>query len=339
MRMSKHEIRTTSEDYPIDFVIPWVDGSDDAWLKERSEYSPVNTGDARVQRFRDMGLLRYWFRGVEDYAPWVNKIYFITWGHVPSWLNITNEKLIVVNHRDYIPGKYLPTFSSHTIELNIHRIEGLSEHFVYFNDDVFLTKPTSREDFFVGGLPCDCLIESAITPRLGEFSSILCETVGVINKHFKKSDITSQKFRGYLNPIYGPLNIRSLSVSPYKYIMGFYNHHIQQSHLKSTFEQVWKEEFEELDRTCNNKFRDKNDVNQYLMRYWNLCCGQFVPNKPIGKSVHIEEDVGSLTRELKNNKVLCINDTEVVDDFVSKTAELKSLFDVMLPAASTFEIN
>ncbi|MBQ6357217.1 MAG: capsule biosynthesis protein CapK, partial [Solobacterium sp.] len=38
-------------------------------------------------RFKDWGLFKYWFRGVEKFAPWVNKIYFITWGHVPTWLD------------------------------------------------------------------------------------------------------------------------------------------------------------------------------------------------------------------------------------------------------------
>ena len=70
-----------------------------------------------------------------------------------TWLNTENPKLTVVNHKDYIPEEYLPTFSSHPIELNLHRIKGLSEQFVYFNDDTFIINAMQPEDFFKKGLP------------------------------------------------------------------------------------------------------------------------------------------------------------------------------------------
>ena len=116
----------------IDIVVTWVDGSDPEWLKERARYSgtPVELSDVR---FRDWGLMRYWFRGIEKYAPWVRKIHFVTWGHLPDWLDTTNPKLHIVKHTDFIPAEYLPTFNSHTIELNLHRIEGLAEQFIYLS--------------------------------------------------------------------------------------------------------------------------------------------------------------------------------------------------------------
>ena len=114
-------------------------------------------------RYREWDTLRYWFRAVEKYAPWVNQVYFVTCGHVPKWLNMDAPKLHFVRHQDYIPEQYLPTFSSHPIELNLHRIEGLSEHFVYFNDDFYLTAPVQETDFFVNGLPCDSLEETPLT--------------------------------------------------------------------------------------------------------------------------------------------------------------------------------
>ena len=140
---------------PIDFVITWVDGSDPAWLEEKSKYQPESdiTTDASIRRYRDWGTLKYLFRGVESYAPWVRKVFFITWGHVPNWLDLSAPKLEVVKHEDYIPREYLPTFSSHPIELNMHRIEGLSEHFVYFNDDMYITQPIAPTLFFRNGLP------------------------------------------------------------------------------------------------------------------------------------------------------------------------------------------
>ena len=128
----------------IDFVIPWVDGSDPAWQKERdakaAQLGSMERCDNRGERYRDWDNLKYWFRGVEKFAPWVHKIYFVTWGHLPEWLDVQHPKLVIVRHEDYIPKEYLPTFNSHTIEWNLHRIHGLSENFVYFNDDIFLLR-------------------------------------------------------------------------------------------------------------------------------------------------------------------------------------------------------
>ena len=147
----------------IDFVIAWVDGGDPAWQRERDRYGKMGektaveeTGereksgvacDTRDVRYRDWDCLRFWFRSVEQNAPWVHKIYFVTWGHVPKWLNGNHPKLEIVRHEDYIPGEFLPTFNSHTIELNFHRIPGLSEQFVYFNDDMFLLQQVSPDSF------------------------------------------------------------------------------------------------------------------------------------------------------------------------------------------------
>ena len=130
------------EKEPIDFVITWVDGNDPKWQEEKDK-TLIAQGlgvhiDGRKERYRDWDNLQYWFRGVEKYAPWVRKIHFVTWGHMPEWLNVDHPKLHIVKHEDFIPKEFLPTFNSHTIEWNFHRIEGLSEHFLYFNDDMFL---------------------------------------------------------------------------------------------------------------------------------------------------------------------------------------------------------
>ena len=90
--------------------------------------------DDRIERYRDWEILKYLFRSIENFAPWVNNVYFVTCGHLPAWLNTECPKLQIVSHKDFIPEKYLPTFNSHSIEWNFHRIKNLSEHFVYFND-------------------------------------------------------------------------------------------------------------------------------------------------------------------------------------------------------------
>ena len=88
----------------IDFVITWVDGNDEKWLKEKEKYSKEcsnkNSDEFKKwinakSRYRDWDNLKYWFRAVCKYAPWVNKIYFITYGHVPNWLDTNNPKLVI----------------------------------------------------------------------------------------------------------------------------------------------------------------------------------------------------------------------------------------------------
>ena len=142
----------------IDFVILWVDGNDENWLKEKNKYLHLE-GDMQENRFRDCNNLKYLFRGIEKYANYVNKVFFITWGHVPKWLNVKNKKLRIVKHEEFIPNKYLPTFNSNVIEMNLHRIKDLSEQFILFNDDLFILNKLEPSYFFQNGKPKDMYIE------------------------------------------------------------------------------------------------------------------------------------------------------------------------------------
>ena len=143
----------------IDFVITWVDGNDPCWIAEKQKWERsagfLHEDDANSDcGYRpDYDMLRYWFRAVELFAPWVNKVFFVTCGQKPEWLNETCPKLKLVNHEDYIPSEYLPTFNSGVIELNYHRINDLSEYFVLFNDDMFLLQPLDEDYFFKSGKP------------------------------------------------------------------------------------------------------------------------------------------------------------------------------------------
>ena len=118
----------------IDIVITWVDMNDPAWKEEFNKYShnPANEENGVIDaRFRDYGFLKYWFRGVEKFTPWVRKIHFVTSGQKPEWLDTKNAKLNLVDHKDFIPSEFLPTYNSVVIERYMHKIPGLSEKFVY----------------------------------------------------------------------------------------------------------------------------------------------------------------------------------------------------------------
>lgn len=136
----------------IDVVYTWVNGSDTKFLLELQRYSRVNlSGDRDVseQRFSDKYELKFSLRSLEKFAPWVRHVFIVTNGQIPYWLNLDYEKVTVVHHKEIFPNSYdLPTFSSPAIESHLHRIPGLSERFIYFNDDVFLGTETYIDDFY-----------------------------------------------------------------------------------------------------------------------------------------------------------------------------------------------
>ena len=172
------------ENYPIDFVVTWLDGNDLEWQAEYKKYYKEEKGiDMSIARMRDWDNLQYWFRSIEKYAPWVNKIHLVTWGHTPKWLNKNAEKLNVVKHAGFIPEKYLPTFSTFPNTLNTHRIEGLSEHFVLFDDDMFLGKKIDRTRFFKKGKPVDIAQLTPVTPIL-PFGHYILNSISLMHKRY-----------------------------------------------------------------------------------------------------------------------------------------------------------
>lgn len=144
--------------FPVDIVYTWVDGSDPALAAKRAVYAPPGEERDSLSRgdclFRDNEELRYSLRSLNRYAPWARRVFIVTDGQRPRWLKADHPGVRLVDHREIIPAEYLPTFSSRVIEAFLHRIPGLAEHYVYFNDDVFLAAPCEPADFFsANGLP------------------------------------------------------------------------------------------------------------------------------------------------------------------------------------------
>lgn len=319
----------------IDFVVPWVDGSDPEWQKEYSKFSgkPI-----AAERYRDWGVFKYWFRSVEKYAPWVNKVHLITCGQVPEWLNTEHPKLNLVFHKDYIPHEWLPTFSSHVIELNMHRIEGLSEHFVYFNDDMYLAAPCTERDFFRKGLPCDYAITLVRKPD--EFWRAPENVMLVINKHFSKHEVISRKILGWFNLKYGKSLLHNFYCLPLSWFPGFYIPHVAQPFQKSTFNEAWEKESELLEETSSHRLRGLNDVNQYLFRFWAICSGKFVPQR---KNISGLYSTGGNKKMVEkwfmkqSKKLVCVNDREGDFDITAEMKFLQDLFAKVFPKKSSFE--
>lgn len=328
----------------IDFVLTWVDGSDSQWQKEKKKYSISSSDDDRDERYRDWDNLKYWFRGVEKYASWVHKIYFVTWGHLPLWLDTNNPKLEIVKHTDYIKEEFLPTFNSHTIELNLHRIKGLSEQFVYFNDDCFIINSIKQEDFFIDGRSKDMLAfqpvvtnnENPVMPYIFLNNSM------ILSKYFdKRSNVKSQPgsyFHIGYPFIYFFYNILELMFPRFT---GFYTVHGPSAFLKSTFNELWEKEEDYLSEVCSHKFRSRDDVNQYLIREWQKLSGNFKPANVKKNCPYFElkNDNSRLYDGIRKRayKMVCINDANVSIDFEKIKSELLDSFEIIFPEKSSFE--
>lgn len=329
-----------NEKEKIDFVLLWVDDNDPKWIDEYNKYR-TDDGDTRSLRYRDMDLLKYWFRAVEKFTPWVNNIYFVTCGQKPDFLNVDHPKLKCVDHKDFIDQKYLPTFSSHAIEVNLHRIKGLSERFVYFNDDMFVVSPMKKTDFFVDGKPCEAAVMDMFVPIREPLFTPPCANTVVINRNFVKKDVLKKNFRRFYSLKYGKNVVKNIQLSVGRYFAGFHNYHQPTSLLKSTFNEVWEIEEEVLRRSTSHRFRILTDVNQWLFKDWQICKGNIHP-RSVKKFYYIvidnKNDLNNAVAALDSRKykLVCLNDGRI-DDFDALKSDLTKAFERLLPEKSSFE--
>lgn len=335
-------------DYKIDFVVTWVDSNDPQWQEEYSRYREFKPKED-ASRFRDWDAFKFWFRAVEKYAPWVNKVYVITNGQSPSWLNLDNQKVRLVKHKDYIPEEYLPTFNSRCIELNLGRIEDLSEHFVYFNDDVYLNKAVSPDTFFTKGLPNDTTSESISSTtryspvdQFGIAVSNYCN-IAVLNYHFDRREVVRQAPLKWVGPHLSlKHNIHSLLMWNHPFFHNFYVPHVEQAYLKSTFQHIWEHEPDFLNQSCT-RFREQVSLTPYFARYWQLASNSFHPTKMNRSKVFYldEKNLGDAIKALSSENFvsLCINDSPVCSEefFKEASTALLDAFERKFPQKSTFE--
>lgn len=327
----------------IDFVLPWVDGSDPDWIEQFLLHKPGAGSDARKSRFRDWGTLKYQFRAFELLTPWVRKIHFITWGHYPDWLNLKHEKLNLVTHEDYLHKQNLPVFNANPIEINIHRINDLSDRFVYLNDDFFFVKKIPASRFFLKGLPRDILAFNAISNTM--IAHLKLNDLEVINNNFDKKTLVKEQFFKIFNVKYSLLELlKTHLLLPWPKITGFYDPHLPQPYLKETFEEVWACASDILKETSRSKFRSCSDVNQYLFRYWQLCKGKFVPlrmPKNYVGWIRSVDDAHIFAKQITSgkNQMICLCDAVEDDDIFFEAQKIViSAFEKQFPDKSSFEL-
>ena len=329
----------------VDIFLTWVDGDDQEWNKMRQKYAVYNNEiQARVngiQRYRNWNNLKYIFRGIELYMPWVRKVYFVTCGQIPDFLNVKNEKLVIINHEDYIP-KYLPTFNSNTIEMNLFRIKGIAQNVLLFNDDTFVIEPIPKSYFIKNGKPCDEAIERIIGRPHLIYSKNMINNAWIINKYFDKKKVKKENWIKWYNVAYGKDIIRNIIMNYFNMFEGLRNPHEPFLLRKDICEKIWEYEPELLDIASNNKFRNESDVTQYVIRYWNIFEGNFIPRKHKGKAFTVsEQNYKEIADAIRTKKFPLVSVDENADIPLEKFEivrdEINSAFESVMPQKSSFE--
>ncbi len=250
-------------EFPIDVVFTWVNDSDQEWQKRYQHYKKLTNEDNIGQhaidpaRFNNHDELKYSLGSVLKFLPWVNKIYIVTDNQCPKWLK-QSERVRIIDHKDIIEKKYLPTFNSHVIEANLHKIPDLAEHFIYFNDDVFVARPLPPGHFF--------------------------RSNGIASLFMSKKSLATMQDKGTNTPTLSA-SLKSASILNYDFRLIIDNPlvHTYVPLRKSMFEEAWKEYNSNLTAFLSNKFRTNNDINMatFFVPWLSYIRGTAVPSRDI----------------------------------------------------------
>ena len=155
-------VNNLKNSFPIDAVIAWVDGNDKAHQEKMLpfvEKRQLNLKEFRI-RFNQVDEIKFTLDSILKFAPFIRHIYIVTDNQTPSFLKSESNQskysnVSMIDHKIIFSGmeEYLPTFNSRSIETRLYKIPNLSEHFIYFNDDMFLINPVTPTDFFIDGFP------------------------------------------------------------------------------------------------------------------------------------------------------------------------------------------
>ena len=337
----------------VDFVLPWVDGADPAWRESRRRFlheagaEAKGGGGANAEcRYRDFGTLRHWFRAVEAYAPWVRRVFLVTAGQAPEWLDRSCPKLRLVDHRDFIPEAWLPTFNVRPVELNLHRIGDLAERFVLFNDDMFLLRPVGPDFFFRRGLP-RLPADLGYPRRVGYNNSnrTVFNDYALVHGSLDVARLLRRRAGKWIDPLrLGPARAAknllcllangTLPVKPCG--------HLPTPHLKSTLAEMWERRSDVLGATSSRRFRADDQANQWAAIAWNLATGRFSPVHGRGRGLLLDlttANLHAIEAAIAGRTVpqICVNDTDGNDDPERTGAALVRALDAAFPAPSSFE--
>ncbi len=306
----------TKNDKSIDMVYLWCDGNDKEFQNQKTNLQKNFGYKVTLQavsdcRYIDNDELKYSLRSLEKYANWIDKIYIVTNGQCPEWLNINNPRVKLIKHSQIMPKEALPNFNSSAIELCIKNITDLNEYFLYGNDDCFFFDHVTPDFFFKNNKP-------------------IYRFMGKYNKNINV-DL-------YVNLL---LNAENLIYKKYKKKYDRWPHHNIDPYKKSAMEKCYKQFKKEIDRTILHPFRDSSDITKTIYANHALATKQAIhrnlTKQKKYESMYIAAHDKNILWELIHNnpKLVCINDDEITTD--EDRQKSRQILEILFPNKSSFE--
>ncbi|GAA3930719.1 stealth family protein [Microbacterium soli] len=329
---------------PIDFVVTWVNSDDLEWRARRDSARrkhglSVSGGGAGEERHREWGLFRYWFRSIEKHCPWVRRIYLVHAGRLPEWLDVSHPRLSVVSDQELL-GDDVQTFNSHAVESQLLRLEGLSEKFVYFNDDFYIGRPLRPDFFFPGGLPYGVNVPTILADGDDRAHAML-NASGLINRHFSRREYWSHVVRRTLRPASGAMLARAPLFLASSVIPPVTDPHVGMPFLRTVVEEAFAAEPEAIAAASRAVFRSPLDVAPlYYASMWHFARGAYTARskKTLGRYFSLSGDLAPIIAAIESEKYaqFCLNDA-AIDDLDVREATLARAFQARFPEVSDYE--
>ena len=307
----------------IDLVYLWVDGNDPEWQAKRNAFignAEENTEINCKGRYANNDELKYSLRSAEKYAPWLRKIFIVTDNQTPDWLDTTNPKIKIIDHREIMPEESLPCFNSSVIEYFLHKIPDLSECFLLSNDDTFFSVEVSPGFFFAkDGFPF-------VRLNRKPFNKL---------RYWKKF-LMGKKPGQYRKMVWDAAHLVKKKFG--KYYSGIPHHNVD-AYKKTDYCTAMENVFgEEVKNSLIHRVRTEGDLHRSIISYYALAIGRG-HLKYVGKreatriSVYKSDFMKYILRY--QPKLFCLNDSEDVND--EDRIKIKPFLETLFPEKSQFE--
>ena len=309
--------------FEIDLVYLWVDGNDPTWRSKKSAFTGEEITSSENDfrgRYSNNDELRYSLRSVEKHIPWVRKIFVVTDNQIPDWLDIVHPKIAVIDHSEILPSDALPCFNSSVIEYFLYKIPGLSEHFLYANDDMFVNADLPSTFFFTNdGIPIVRLkkkllgkwnnkLKLMVRKRLGQYSNMVNDSANLIDKKFGK----------YYSSV---------------------PHHNIDAYLKSDYQEAVEMVFKpQVLKSQHSKLRAYGDLHRSAFSYYLLAIGhgilKYVNRKEASRILIHRHDFNRYMKKYQPI-LFCLNDNQRVND--RDRESIRPFLESLFPIKSAFE--
>lgn len=274
---------------PIDYVVPMVFHDDPLWQQDYARVRQYDEEDlVNFVRFRSWGTEELLIRCVRRFMPFVRTIYIILAreSQKKDWMD--EDGVRIVYHRDFIPERFLPTFNSATIEMFLHQIPGISDRFIYGNDDMYPVSELTEEDFFVGDVPCLHHNKLPFPNNPNIFHNACKSGLNFVGREF------GIRFEG----------------------VWFKGGHSMTPMLRSTWEYLWRIGAKDIEASIS-PFRESRNFYQWISCWWHHLGGNYIDKVPERTYVSTRDSIEDVQKAIfRCHGIVCVNDNECVKDYM-----------------------